>query len=174
MLDDLSNEPVLLAQYDTCWTGIFQREAEVLRRVLSAFGLRAVEHIGSTAVRGMTAKPIVDIVGGAGDIARMPRSDDPIWASAGYVWGHAVDDQKWLYFVKRDSRGKRVAQLHVVPFEGDFWNRVIAFRDALRSNAALAQQYESLKIRLAAAYGHDRIRYRDEKAQFISDVIAAR
>ncbi|MHB1549982.1 MAG: GrpB family protein [Vulcanimicrobiaceae bacterium] len=86
----------------------------------------------------------------------------------GYECGHGADHpEDWLYFVKRDADGKRITHLHVVPFEGPFWKRLVAFRDALRGNAELAAEHAALKIGLAAEHGEDRLRYRGEKAAFV-------
>lgn len=170
-----STEPVVLAPYDTRWPSIFAREVQHLQPALQTFGLRRFEHVGSTAIPGMSAKPIVDIMAGADKMDRIPTPEDPIWASLGYEWGHGSDQpEDWLYFIKRDSAGKRIAHLHVVPYEGEFWMRVVAFRDALREDPNLAREYEALKTRLATEYGDDRLRYRDEKAAFVQSIAERR
>jgi GrpB-like predicted nucleotidyltransferase (UPF0157 family) len=165
-------DPVKLEAYDSEWPRIFVRESEVLRSALASFGLRAIEHVGSTAIAGMTAKPIVDIVAGVQRTAAVPSSDDSLWPSLGYEWGHGADrPDEWLYFIKRDAARRRIVHLHIVPLQGGFWNDIIAFRDALRENSELAQQYQMLKLRLAAEYADDRLRYLNGKTEFVNRVI---
>lgn len=170
-----SAEPVTLESYNVTWAEIYSTEAKRLHSILARFGLRGIEHVGSTAIPGMTAKPIVDILAGVQDMDRLPALKDPIWSTLGYEWGHGGDEPKdWLYFIKRDAAGNRVTQLHVVPFQGEFWNRLIAFRDALREDPDLARQYEALKTGLASKHGDDRLRYRDEKAAFVHSIAERR
>lgn len=168
-------EPVTLEPYDQRWPEVFAREAVALRCSLERFGLQGIEHVGSTAIPGMTAKPVVDIMAGFGDVDGLPEPNDPLWISLGYEWGHGADrPDEWLYFIKRDAGGNRIAHLHAVRFEGPFWTRLIAFRDALRDDAQLAVQYEQLKEGLAGQYGNDRLRYRDEKGAFVAAVVDRR
>jgi GrpB-like predicted nucleotidyltransferase (UPF0157 family) len=141
-----NGEPVRLVPYNVDWPNIFRLEAAPLGLSLEPFGLQSIEHIGSTAVSGLTAKPIVDILAGVSNVNSLPGRNDPLWASLGYEWGHDTDPpDDWWYFVKRDTTGKRIAQLHVVPFEGEFWNRLVGFRDALRKdqNLVRAQGYHA-------------------------------
>ena len=123
----------------------------------------------------MSAKPIVDILAGMGTLEPLPRAHDPFWTSFGYDWGHGQDrPEDWFYFIKRDASGERIAHLHVVPFNGEFWQRLIVFRDTLREDSSLARKYEALKIALAAEHRHDRLRYRDEKQAFVNSVVNRR
>lgn len=168
-------EPVTLERYDQRWPEVFAREAVALRRSFERFSLQGIEHVGSTAIPGMTAKPVVDIMAGFGDVNRLPQPNDPLWLSLGYEWGHGSErPYEWLYFIKRDTGGTRIAHLHAVRFEGAFWTRLIVFRDALREDAQLAAQYERLKAGLAVQYGNDRLRYRDEKSAFVAAVVDRR
>lgn len=168
-------EPVRLESYDARWPEIFGREAASLRSSLTRFGLQGIEHVGSTAIPGMAAKPIVDIMAGFDDVNHLPGPHDPLWTSLGYEWGHGSErPDAWLYFIKRDAGGSRIAHLHAVRFEGPFWTHLLAFRDALREDPEVAKQYQTLKERLAYQYGNDRLRYRDEKSAFVSRVVNRR
>lgn len=165
----------MLEVYDPLWPDIFKQEAAMIRAALANQNLKAIEHVGSTAIPRMTAKPVVDIMIGAADFAKVPTRHDPAWSSLGYEWGHADDDdEQWLFFIKRAEGAKRVAHIHVVPFEGDFWNKMILFRDALRDDNALAQEYLALKTSLALKYADDRLKYLDGKAPFVARVVASR
>lgn len=169
------SEPVVLAAYDPRWTSIFENESRRLHDLLRPFGLKALEHVGSTSIPGMTAKPVIDIVAGVTDVNDVPASDDAIWSSAGFECGHGADQPgDWKYFIKRDASGHRIVHLHVVPFGGPFWTRIIAFRDALREDPNLAAAYEALKRSLAEKYAQDRLQYLDGKAAFVNDVVCKR
>ena len=168
-------EQVVLMPYDPRWPHIFADESRRVRNALMPFGFESVEHVGSTAIPGMRSKPIVDIMAGINTMKNLPAPNDCLWSSLHYEWGHGPErPTEWFYFIKRDSAGERMAHLHVVPFNGDFWRRMITFRDALLEDASLARKYEDLKIRLAAQFGHDRLRYLAGKESFVVDVVDRR
>lgn len=172
-IHDGSPDPITLEAYDLFWPRIFEREAATIRAALANLNVKAVEHVGSTAIPGMTAKPVVDIMIGAADFAEMPGRHSPLWSSLGYELGHGDDsDEGWLYFIKRDQQGKRMAHIHVVQFQGEFWNKMTVFRDALRADDGLVQEYVALKTSLAAKYPDERLKYLDGKAHFVARVIA--
>lgn len=168
-----ARDPVILKTYHTGWRQVFEREARMLRQVLAPYAISGIEHVGSTAIVGMTAKPVVDIMVGTDDPAKIPDRYHPIWSSLGYQWGHEDDDEDgWLFFIKRNPQGKRLAHIHVVPFEGPFWSKTIKFRDALRADPKLVEKYRALKIDLASKHVNDRLRYLEGKAPFVDSVIS--
>lgn len=168
-------ERVVLMPYDVRWPQIFVEESQRLRGVLTPYGLASVEHVGSTAIQGMSAKPIVDIMAGVKTMKGLPEPEHSLWTSLGYEWGHGSErPAEWWYFIKRDCIRERVAHLHLAPLNSEFRQRMIAFRDALREDEHLAQQYNELKARLAAQYGHDRLRYLAEKEPFVNEVVDRR
>lgn len=166
-------EPILHAPYNAGWPREFAAEAGRLRAALSHYALEAIEHVGSTAVAGMTAKPIIDVMAGVADTRRLPSSGHDFWKNLGYACGHGDEEPgDWLYFIKRNADGERKFHLHVVRYGDDFWTRILLFRDALRADPAKAEQYLQLKIQLAQTFGGDRLRYRDGKAAFVARVVS--
>lgn len=139
--------------------------AEVLR--LSQFG--TVEHIGSTAIPGLAAKPIIDLMLGVADL---DATIEPIEA-LGYFhdqsWDAILANRRYFW---RGASDNHTHHLHVVPFDGPFWRKHLLFRDRLRAEPSLAAEYETLKRELAARFTHDRDAYTDGKAAFIERVIA--
>jgi putative acetyltransferase len=130
----------------------------------------ATEHIGSTAVPGLVAKPIVDIMLGirATHLAPAPET----LRQLGYELGHPEDHSPdWVYYVKRNPSGRRVAHLHIVVHEGAYWNKWLYFRDKLRSDPTLAREYVALKQELASTYRHDRLGYTFGKDRFVAQAI---
>jgi GrpB-like predicted nucleotidyltransferase (UPF0157 family)/GNAT superfamily N-acetyltransferase len=163
-----TSESVELAPYDPAWPETYEREAEPIRRALGSYAGFTIEHVGSTAIPGMPSKPIIDIVVGVDDIAAIPGPADELWRQLGYDWGHETDQpDDWLYFVKRDSVGTRISQVHVVPAQSAFFRRIVHFRDTLRTDPRAAEQYRSLKESLALAYRGERLNYRDGKSEFV-------
>jgi GrpB-like predicted nucleotidyltransferase (UPF0157 family) len=158
---------VRLAEADPAWPAIFAGEAARLRAALEGHDA-AVEHCGSTSVPGLPAKPILDILVGVAapiDVASIAQALAPLgyehapWAG---VPGHEV-------FGKGDPRTHLV---HVVPLHGDAWKRMLAFRDALRRDPALAADYAILKRDLAARFSQNRAAYTDAKSRFVETVHA--
>jgi GrpB-like predicted nucleotidyltransferase (UPF0157 family) len=163
-----TTESVELVPYDEAWPRAYDREAESIRRALGSYDGFTIEHIGSTAIPGMPSKPIIDIVVGVGDITAIPVPTNEVWRRLGYEWGHETDQpDEWLYFIKRDDKGTRVSQLHVVPAQSTFFKRIVHFRDVLRADPNAADEYKSLKESLALAYRDERLKYRDGKGEFV-------
>jgi len=165
--------PVLLVDYDPMWPLLYEDERG---RILDAVGglVLAVEHIGSTAIPGMVAKPIIDIMAGVEGSREADGCIDPLRA-LGYLdvtptpGGPEVDD--WYYCLGKGAHSVGY-HLHLVRFGGRHWEDHILFRDYLRSNPEVADDYARLKRRLAPLYGLDRRSYTDGKTAFIEGVIS--
>lgn len=165
-------EPIRLAPYDPRWPALFEAE-RVRLQALFAPDLRAVEHIGSTAVPGLLAKPIVDLLAGVDSMAVADRLFEPLLEhgySTSRTFNEMLTDRRWFM---RSLDGRRTHHLHVVVFGGPTWRKHLAFRDRLRSSPALAQSYARLKSELAIRFEHDREAYTDAKSEFIASVLAA-
>ncbi len=168
------SEAVILSAYTEAWPRIFEEEASKLRDALAGYAVCDLEHVGSTAIPGMIAKPVIDIMASVEDINKVPRGNDHFWVALGYEWGHSDDDDAadWLYFIKRDNTGRRLIHLHIVPDHSDFRKRTIVFRDALRADQTKAQQYAHLKMRLAETFRDDRLAYLAGKGDFVAAVVS--
>lgn len=164
---------IIIVDYDPHWPALFAQEKA---RILAALGDRAlaVEHIGSTAVAGLAAKPIIDIIVGVPSLQIGRTCVSPLQAVGyQYVPEFEVEMPERLYFRKRPHGQERTHQIHMVELDGEFWERHILFRDYLRTHAPTARQYERLKRQLAARYAADRIAYTDAKTEFIQSIEAA-
>ncbi|MCK6481481.1 MAG: GNAT family N-acetyltransferase [Planctomycetaceae bacterium] len=158
---------VRLAPPDPAWPARFAEEAARLREALGEEAV-AVEHIGSTAVPGLPAKPVVDIQLGLLTFPMGSATMERI-LSLGWEFNPAVQDIEGRQYFARGH--PRDFHLHACLHGGAFWRSHVAFRDALRGDTALAREYEALKRRLAAEVGDDRIAYLRGKAPFIGRVI---
>lgn len=160
------HEEVVLQAYDPRWPGLFGAERE---RLLSLFPdtLVAIEHMGSTAVPGLAAKPVIDILAGVESMAAARALVVPLCAN-GYTasaeFNAALTDRQWLM---RWEQGHRTHHLHLVVHGGPVWTQRLRFRDALRADPALAARYAALKAGLAAQYPKDREAYTEAKAAFV-------
>ncbi len=132
-----------------------------------------IEHVGSTAVPGLGAKPIIDIMLGGLSLEAVESRIKGL-ESLGYEYlpqHEQVMPQR--RFCAKPVPRPRHFHLHGVVIGDAFWNEHLAFRDALRANEALARQYQALKQRLAAEFGDDREGYIHSKSGFIAHVLGA-
>lgn len=163
------HEEVTLRAYDPRWPGLFEAERE---RLLSLFpdDFITIEHIGSTAVPGLVAKPVIDILAGVASMAAARALVGPLCAegyTASAEFNATLVDRQWLM---RWAGGHRTHHLHLVVHGGELWTQRLRFRDALRADAALAARYAALKADLAARYPSDREAYTEGKAAFVRSV----
>ena len=171
-MTELEDEPVEIVPYDPHWPNEYEEERN---RILSQTGdlFAGLEHIGSTAVPGLAAKPIIDIMGGLYSLADSPRWVEDI-VGLGYEHVPEFEDSfpDRRYFRTWDENGRSSRHLHVVILGSEWWSLRIQFREALRSDAAIREEYEQLKRRLARDYRNDRKSYTEGKAEFIAEVLA--
>jgi GrpB-like predicted nucleotidyltransferase (UPF0157 family) len=159
------DDPVDVVEHDPRWAEMFEHERERLAQVLGDVAV-AIEHVGSTAVPGLAAKPVLDIMAG---VARTPLPERTLVAlgALGYQYRGDSGVPGKQYF----RTNPRTRHLHVVAFGGEDWVRTLAFRDYLRAHPAAVQEYEALKRDLARLHRDDRTRYLEGKASFIQSVL---
>jgi GrpB-like predicted nucleotidyltransferase (UPF0157 family) len=150
-------------------------ERERLLALLAPWLAGGVEHVGSTAVPGLAAKPIIDLMASVHDPdVVVEQAGGPLGADGWcYVPPEIDSGGSWRrFFVKPDASGQhRQAHLHVIKAGHPRWAEQLAFRDALRRDSGLAGRYADLKRRLAAAHGDDREAYGVAKASFIAQTL---
>ncbi|WP_113447989.1 GrpB family protein [Rhizobium cremeum] len=151
------------------WANDFLAAEVVLRKVLGGCVV-AVEHIGSTAVPGLAAKPIIDvdvIVSGLRDI---PDASAALIGAGFQPRGNRYDDDVWAFLLNRSSPRIRV---YLCPPSNQTHERRMLFRNYLRQHDDVALAYSALKRRLADQFPYDGDRYTSEKSAFISEIICA-
>jgi GrpB-like predicted nucleotidyltransferase (UPF0157 family) len=166
----MTRTPLVISEYSTDWSLAFQMERDAILDAVGRDGF-AVEHIGSTAVVGLAAKPIVDIMLGAPDLSRIEGAI-PSLERIGYEYmpQPRVVIPGWRFFAKPIIR-PRSFHLHGLVLGGPKWNDLLFFRNALRADPVLARRYADLKRALAKKHYDDRSAYTDEKAAFIQSVL---
>lgn len=147
---------------------MFQSEKLFLERVAGEWLYGAIEHVGSTSVTGLVAKPVIDIMFGVRNL-RDSMAAIEVLEKNGYCY--APYKTSVMHWFCKPSANHRTHHLHLVPFNSLLWHQRIEFRDALRSDKELAFEYVSLKRHLAAKYEKDRELYTDKKWPFIKRVL---
>lgn len=148
-----------------------QSAAEVIDKLKALLGRTAIEiqHVGSTAIRGVHAKPIVDLVIGTAKLEDVADSVALLELNGLIFRGSDVPGQ--LLFVIGDG-DFRTHHIHVVPWKGSAWNNYINFRDYLNACPEKAKAYDALKLRLAEQFADDRVRYSRGKQELIDRLLA--
>jgi GrpB-like predicted nucleotidyltransferase (UPF0157 family) len=163
--------PVAIEPYSDEWPRRFAEERDVLEEALRPWLAGPIEHIGSTAVPGLAAKPVIDIMA-AVESLEASRPALARLAPLGYLYApYRAEIMHWLC---KPSPEVRTHHLHLVPIDSQLWKDRIAFRDRLRSEPALAEAYASLKRDLARMYVNDREAYTDGKQPFVEMVLRGR
>jgi GrpB-like predicted nucleotidyltransferase (UPF0157 family) len=159
-----ADERIHVAPYDPGWTARFDRERNLLRQAIGTWVVGDIHHVGSTAVPGLDAKPIIDILAGVEDLATSRVCFEPL-AELEYLYApYLPDEMHW--FCKPDP-SRRTHHLHLVPRDSPRYRDELTFRHHLRSNPEKARDYAELKHRLAARFEYDREGYTNAKADFI-------
>ena len=160
---------VTIVEYHPGWREMFEDERRILQKALGEIPAR-IEHIGSTAVAGLAAKPIIDLMVGLKDFS-IADNVVPKIEAVGYEYIRKYEDvMPFRRFFIKGQDGIRTHQIHMVGTGGEFWERHILFRDYLRQNPCVAEQYASLKKELAAREWEDVNEYADAKTEFIKGI----
>ncbi len=169
-------ERIEVVDYDPTWPTLFETESARLAAYFPLGSIRRIEHVGSTAVPGLAAKPIIDILVGVDDFGFVVDSVAPAMEQAGYDYFFRPelgdDGPRYPWFIGRNAAGARVSHIHVALIHDvPQWDRVV-FRDYLRHHADAALEYVKLKRDLAARYADDREAYTLAKTAFVTDAVA--
>ena len=163
------NPPVELVPYDETWPTKFAAERVLLENVLAPWLTGTIEHIGSTAIAQMPAKPIIDIMAPVRTLEDS-RLAMAAASSAGYIYyPYKADVMHWFC---KPSPSIRTHHLHLVPFASALWNERLRFRDLLRQHPEIAAEYADLKLRLAQEFRSDREAYTEAKGPFVHRVLS--
>ena len=161
--------PIETVPHDASWPVKFEAERSLLEATLAPWLAGPIEHIGSTAVAGLAAKPVIDIMAAVHSL-EASRPAIAAAAQSGYVYyPYQADAMHWFC---KPSPSLRTHHLHLVPIASPLWAQRLRFRDALRDSATLAAQYAAHKLQLAHQFPLDREAYTDGKAAFIRRVLS--
>lgn len=169
-IERLGRETVEIVPSDPRWPEVFRDERATLLERFSGI-VRRVEHFGSTAVPGLSAKPIVDMLVEVTSLDKTTAQIVPALEADGYdyLWRPTSGDDTppfYAWFIKRNTEGQRTHHIHMVERDFPQWEALM-FRDYLIANPSTALRYVDLKQRLAAEFPNDRTAYTDGKGEFV-------
>jgi len=160
--------PVSVVPYDPAWPSLFEQERQLLQQLLARWITGAIEHVGSTAVPGLAAKPVIDVMVGVTTL-EASRPAIAVMTDAGYAYfPYRAEVMHWFC---KPSPAFRTHHVHLVPYGSRLWRERLAFRDHLRRDSAAAAAYAQLKYRLAKQYEFDREAYTDAKEPFVREIL---
>ncbi|HSS29065.1 MAG TPA: bifunctional GrpB family protein/GNAT family N-acetyltransferase [Usitatibacter sp.] len=159
------SERIEIVPYDPSWPSRFERERELLAQILGSWLTGEIEHVGSTAVPGLAAKPVIDIMA---PVASLEASRPTLERLAAIDYRHAPYRADVMHWLCKPEPARRTHHLHLVPGGSRLWMERIRFRNALRADAGLAREYATLKGALASMHRGDREAYTEAKGPFIA------
>lgn len=167
-MSEAAEAAVHVVPYDASWPTRFDAERTIVAGAIHQWVVGGIEHVGSTAVPGLVAKPVIDMMAGVLSLdasrAALPRLE-----RIGYCYApYRAEVMHWLC---KPSPALRTHHLHLVPFESRLWIERLAFRDYLRAHPDATLAYAELKRRLAAQHEFDREAYTEAKGPFIQEIV---
>jgi len=171
-MERYSGGAILIQDYDPRWPAMFADEWAHIAVALGSV-LVTVEHVGSTAVPGLAAKPIIDLLVGVRSLTQARSTCVAPLQQLGYVY--LPEYESWLpeeLFFRQGPPGPWTHHVHLMEPTAVRWGEQLLFRDYLRAHPEVAQEYGQLKRALAAVVGDDVVSFRAGKHPFIQAVLA--
>lgn len=185
MATSRTGKPIVIADYNPAWPEQFERERGEILRVCGEGSFVRIEHMGSTSVPGLGAKPIIDIMPGLRSLDDAPALIAPL-AVIGYEYVPEYEHPNefdggmpFRRYFRKDVRGERAFHMHTVEAGSDFWTTHLLFRDFLRVSPEDAAEYERVKRLVATEYNRTvtprsniNLGYTDRKSDCINAIMA--
>ncbi len=164
-------DEVVITEYDPNWVLLFEQESACILTVSDGDLVTRIEHFGSTAVPGLAAKPIIDLLVGVRSLAEAKQVAVLQLERLGYAYWSENPDPQRMFFVKGlPPNSPRTHHIHMVELNSILWERLL-FRDYLRKHPDEAAHYVQLKYYLAQRFSSDREAYTMGKAEYIESVM---
>jgi len=164
--------PIHLVRYDSGWAQQFAEEAALLEQVLAPWLVGKIEHVGSTSIPGLAAKPILDMIAPIAELGAAAAATQPL-LDAGYAVGvHRPAEAHYFYRPNVEHWWQRTHQLHLTQATTALWRSRVGFRNALRARPDLCDRYVDLKRELARSLVDDVDAYAGAKREFVAEVLA--
>lgn len=164
----LDKSLVTVYPYDPTWVDEYEKEKEILQNILKDFDIQ-IEHVGSTSIPGLSAKPIIDIAIGAKNVETIEKIE-PILAEHGYDMLNSLQD-KGEVLARKGPTTCRTHYIHIQVLGSEYWNEFIYFKKYLLEHPEYIKEYETLKKELSVKYAEERKKYTAAKNDFISSVL---
>lgn len=168
-----SNDTIHLETYNPEWPSMAADEIKHINGLLPSEHIVGIEHVGSTAIPGLIAKPIIDIQIAVDSLDQAKNFAIKALEDYGYVYWHNNPDPEHMFFVKGmpPFGERRTHHVHIYEKSNAQWLNKILFRDYLIAHPAIADEYASLKREIARLHADDREMYTAAKASFIRRVL---
>ena len=160
---------VYLEPHQKEWERASEETIQTLKNILGSTVID-IQHIGSTSIKNISAKPIIDIAVAVKNFDDILSKRDELERN-GIIYRFEESPKQLLFVMGDFEQDTRSHHIHVVFYDFDEWNNYINFRDYLNSNIEAAREYESVKLRLAEQYPNDRIAYTDGKQEVIEKLL---
>lgn len=158
-----------LREHNPEWEKIAGETINKLKIILGKTAID-IQHVGSTSVKSIKAKPIIDIAIAVSDFESI-LAKVPMLEQAGYIRRNYENENEIFFSCGNDKMDVRTHHIHAVLYNGDEWNNYLLFREYLNKNIEAAKRYETLKLSLIEKHKWDRIKYTDGKAGLIMELI---
>ncbi len=166
----LQRGEVRLVKHQAIWKKVFSDEQKILQRALEEQAI-SIQHVGSTAISTISAKPVVDIIVGISRLKNV-QSKIPALKKLGYSHIKRFPNPRLQIVLAKGKKQQTEIYLHLVRYEGAIWNNYIFFRDYLLEHTDVALAYNKLKLQLAQKYSSERMKYTESKAIFVHNILA--
>ena len=164
----LHKDKVDLYPYDKEWAIEYQKEKKILEKVMAGYALD-IQHVGSTSIPGLSAKPILDIAVAVKDEKTLIELI-PIMTEAGYDVLDSIAD-KGEILARKGTPEARTHYIHIEVLNSEYWNNHILFRDYLLKHPEYIKKYEDMKREMQKLYKDDRKQYTAHKNEFIKLIL---
>lgn len=157
-----------LSEYQDEWPILFEQEKAFLLEKIGGWFYGAVEHVGSTSVPRLLAKPVIDIMFGVRSLEASKGAIEVLVDNGYCYYPYKIETMHWFC---KPTPAVRTHHLHLIPYESPLWMERLKFRNQLRNNPDIARQYGELKQALAVVHANDREAYTQSKWPFIREVL---
>lgn len=165
----LKRGTVELLDHDKNWESIAQNTMIILKKILKE-EIIGIEHIGSTAISTIKAKPIIDLVVGVSDLSKIIQFNEQL-EQANILYRGTKHENQLLYIMKNFENDTTTHHIHVVKYQSIELENYLYFKNALNQNKDIALEYQQLKENLSKKYHNDRIAYTLGKQAFIDQIL---
>jgi GrpB-like predicted nucleotidyltransferase (UPF0157 family) len=162
------NFEIVICSYNESWTLEYLREFDDINKLLNSNEVIDIQHFGSTAIPGLAAKPIIDILVGFSEFSIAEKNISAL-NTLGYEYVVEVSVPGARLFFKKEPRTHHV---HFVEFGSEHWHNPLKFRDYLRVHDEKRIEYEALKRLNSEKYKHDRVAYGNAKTLFVINILS--
>ena len=164
-----NEEPVILLPHDPNWTKKFEKEKKLIEGIIGKYITGGINHVGSTAIPGLSAKPIVDIMVG---IDSLEKASPAVKLLEKINYSYFPYKRRYMYWFRKPALpNKREFHLNLIPTVNPEFKAKIAFRDYLLSHPEEVKRYEDLKVDLAKKFENDREAYTEAKTEFVKEIV---